>query len=72
MTPLEYIDAGDRLVVPYRFGGRARYTGLEVEFSFVHVFTLREGRSVRIDVYPDKPAAFAALEASGWSAPAST
>jgi ketosteroid isomerase-like protein len=51
IEPLEYIDAGDRIVVPYRFGGRARHTGVEVEFSFVHVFTQRRGKTVRVDVY---------------------
>jgi ketosteroid isomerase-like protein len=54
IEPLEYIDAGDRLVVPYRFGGRARHTGIEVEFSFVHVFTQRRGKTVRVDVYETK------------------
>jgi ketosteroid isomerase-like protein len=51
IEPLEYIEAGDRMVVPYRFGGRARHTGIEVEFSFVHVFTQRRGKTVRVDVY---------------------
>ena len=54
LEPLEYIDAGDRVVVPYRFGGRARHTGIEVEFSFVHVFTQRRGKAVRVDVYTTK------------------
>jgi ketosteroid isomerase-like protein len=54
MEPLEYIDAGDRLVVPYRFGGRATHTGIEVEFAFVHVFTQRRGKTVRVDVYETK------------------
>jgi ketosteroid isomerase-like protein len=54
IEPLEFIDGGDRLVVPYRFGGRARHTGIEVEFSFVHVFTQRRGKAVRVDVYATK------------------
>jgi ketosteroid isomerase-like protein len=69
MTALDFIEAGDRLVVPYRFGGRARYTGLDVEFQFVHVYTMRDGLLTRLEVHPDMAAA---LEASGWSAPAST
>lgn len=60
IEPLEYLEAGDRLIVPYRFGGRARYTGLDVEFEFVHVFTQRDGLTVRLEVVPDKAAAFAA------------
>jgi ketosteroid isomerase-like protein len=58
LEPLEFIDAGDRLVVPYRFGGKARHTGIEVEFSFVHVFTQRRGKAVRVDVYETKEQAF--------------
>jgi ketosteroid isomerase-like protein len=67
IDPVAVIEAEDWLVIPYRFGGRARYTGLEVEFQFVHVFTQRDGLCVRLEVYPDKTAAFAALEARGWS-----
>jgi ketosteroid isomerase-like protein len=59
IEPLEYIQAGDRMVVPYRFGGRARHTGIAVEFSFVHLFTQRRGKTVRVDVYTSKDEAFA-------------
>ena len=61
MEPVEYIDAGDRLVVPYRFGGVARHTGIDVEFSFVHVFTVRDGKAVRVDVYETKDQALEAV-----------
>jgi ketosteroid isomerase-like protein len=61
LEPLEYIDAGDRVVVPYRFGGRARHTELDVEWEFVHVFTQRHGKCVRIDVYTSKAEALADL-----------
>ena len=69
IEPLEYIEAGEWLVVPYRFGGRARYTGLEVAFEFVHVFTLRDGLTVRLEVHPDREAAFAALQERGYRPP---
>lgn len=64
IEPLEYIDAGDRLVVPYRFGGQGHHTGIEVEFSFVHVFTMRNRKVARVDVYKTKTQA---LEAVGRS-----
>ena len=64
MEPLEFIDAGDHLVVPFRFGGRARHTGIEVQFSFVHVFMLRGTKTVRVVVYATKGEA---LEAVGLS-----
>ena len=49
LQPLEYIDAGDRIVVPYRFGGKARHTGLNVEWEFAHVFTQRHGARASYD-----------------------
>jgi ketosteroid isomerase-like protein len=61
IEPLEYIDAGDRLVVPYRFGGVAHHTGIAVEFSFVHVFTMRDGKAVRVNVYETKAEALEAV-----------
>jgi ketosteroid isomerase-like protein len=64
MKPAEYIDGGGRVVVPYTMGGRARHTGIDVEFSFVHVFTMRDGKVMRLDVYEGKAAA---LEAAGLS-----
>lgn len=50
--------------MPYWFGGRARYTGLDVDFSFAHVFTIRDEKCVRIDVFPDKATALAAVAAA--------
>jgi ketosteroid isomerase-like protein len=61
MEPLEFIDAGERLVVPYRFGGRGRHTEIEVEFSFAHVITIREGKAVRVRVYETKEEALEAV-----------
>ena len=58
----EFIYRGDYLIVPYRFGGRARHSGLQVEFSFVHLFTLRDGKVTRCEVH--KTVADA-LEAAG-------
>jgi ketosteroid isomerase-like protein len=58
----EFIDRGDYLVVPYRFGGRARHTGLPVEFSFVHLITFRDGKVVRIQTFTERKKA---LEAAG-------
>jgi ketosteroid isomerase-like protein len=62
IEPADFTEAGDKVVVPVRFGGRARHTGIEVEFSVVHVGTLRDGKIARIDMYPSKAEA---LEAAG-------
>jgi ketosteroid isomerase-like protein len=65
IEPLEFIDAGDYLIVPYRFGGRARHTGIEVEFSFAHVFTIRGAMTVRVEAHPTKAEALEAVGLSG-------
>jgi ketosteroid isomerase-like protein len=65
VEPLELIDAGNRLVVPVRFGGKARHTGIDIEFSAVHVFTMRDdGKATRLDIFASKAEA---LEAVGLS-----
>jgi uncharacterized protein len=59
---LDLIDADDRVVVPIRFGGKARHTRLDVTFAVVHVLTVRDGRIARLDMFADKAEA---LEAAG-------
>ena len=63
MRPEEFIEVGDRLVVPFRMGGHARHTGIEVEFAFAHVFTIRDEKVVRVDVFESKAAALEAVHA---------
>jgi ketosteroid isomerase-like protein len=57
----EFIEVQDRVVVPFRFGGRARHTGIEVEFSLVHVWTVRDGKLARVDMYATKAEALEAV-----------
>ena len=61
VVPLEFIGAGNQVVVPVRFGGRARHTGLEIDFSLVHVLTLRDRTLLRMDAYASRPEALEAL-----------
>lgn len=63
IRPEEFIEVGDRLVVPYRMGGHARHTGIEVELAFTHVFTIRDGKVVRLEVFESKAAALEAVHA---------
>lgn len=61
IQPEEIIDAGDRLVVPLRFGGKARHSGIETHFSVVHVWTIRDGKAARLDMYRSKAEALEAV-----------
>jgi ketosteroid isomerase-like protein len=61
IEPLEFIEAGEKVVVPLRFGGKARYTGMEVGFDVVHVVTVRDGRAARTDMYREMSEALEAV-----------
>jgi ketosteroid isomerase-like protein len=56
--PEEFIDAGDRVAVPVRIRGRARHTGIELEFERVHVWTYRSGKVVRLEIFTRREEAF--------------
>jgi len=57
-------DAGDKVVAIMRQHGRSKSSGLPVDMTFGQVFTLREGKLTRMEMYAD-PAD--ALEAVGLS-----
>lgn len=63
VEPEEMIDAGDKVVVVIRVRGRGRGSGAEVETpSFSQVWTLRDGRPIRVEMFQSRDAA---LEAAG-------
>ena len=64
MSPEEFIDAGeDQVLVFSREGGRGRGSGAEVVSQpTAHLWTMRDGRAVRMDSYWERPDA---LEAAG-------
>jgi uncharacterized protein len=62
LEPLEFIDAGDQVVTVVRQSGRGRLSGAEVEHRFAQVWTLRDGKIVRMDMYPDREAALEAAD----------
>jgi ketosteroid isomerase-like protein len=47
----ELVDAGDRVVAVTRLVARSHTTGLEFEQGVTMVWTLRDGRAVRLDPY---------------------
>ena len=62
LEPQEFIDVGDQVVAVVRQAGRGRLSGAEVELSFAQLWTLRDGKIVRMEMYPNREAA---LEAAG-------
>ena len=64
VTAEEFIDAGDRVLVTAYHRGRGRGSGVEVDTRFYELYTLRDGKVVRVDEFTDRPEA---LEAAGLS-----
>jgi ketosteroid isomerase-like protein len=64
IEPEEFIETGDRIVVPVQLIGTGRGSGIEAVQRVTQVWTLRNGRAVRMDAYADKASA---LEAVGLS-----
>ena len=56
------IDAGDKVVTLAVESGRGRGSGAEVESKqTAHVWTLRDGKAIRLDLYNDRADAFKAV-----------
>lgn len=53
-TTEEVIDAGDRVAVMLHLAARGKGSGIEVEARYAHVWTMRQGKGVRIDAYADR------------------
>jgi ketosteroid isomerase-like protein len=62
--PIEFIDAGERVVVEVRSPGPGRVSGIEIERVTTQVITLREGKVVRFETFAERQPA---LEAAGLS-----
>ena len=54
-------DAGDRVVALMHQRGRSKEAGMPVEMSFAQVWTLRDGKEARMDMYSDSDEAFEAV-----------
>jgi ketosteroid isomerase-like protein len=61
--PNEFIETGEHVVVPLVLNARAKGTGLEGEAPTAHLWTMRDGKGYRLQVFADKQQALAALGA---------
>jgi ketosteroid isomerase-like protein len=60
----EFRDAGEQVVAIVRQRGRSKAMDLPVDMTFAQVFTLRDGKQVRMEMYAEPSEA---LEAAGLS-----
>jgi ketosteroid isomerase-like protein len=54
LEPEEIIDGGDRVVVATRVRARGRASGIELDDLVYNVWTLRDGKALRLALYYDK------------------
>ena len=64
VEPVEFIDAGEKVVVDARVSATGRRTALPLEGAWTFVWTLRDGRVARNQVFANRSEA---LEAAGIS-----
>ena len=62
IVPLEYVGAGERIVVPTRVTGRGRGSGVVVDAEGVTLWELERGKVVRLTLYETREEA---LQAAG-------
>ena len=53
VTPEEWLDAGNRVVVLGTYSGTNKATGKRVRAQFAHIWSVKEGRVVRFQQYTD-------------------
>jgi ketosteroid isomerase-like protein len=58
----EYIDAGGHVVAFTRYRGTGKESSVEVDTRGAHVWTMRDGKAVRLEVFSARRRA---LEAAG-------
>jgi uncharacterized protein len=60
MVPEEVLDVGDRVVVVFRFQGTGRESGVPIDERLAHVWTIRDGKAVRMAVHSGRDEALRA------------
>jgi ketosteroid isomerase-like protein len=63
VVPEEFIEAGDRVVVVFRFVGTGRESGVPIDQRLCHVWTLKDGKAVRMEVHSGRDEALRAVGA---------
>jgi ketosteroid isomerase-like protein len=60
LTPEEFIEDGERVLVPTVLTGRGASSGIEIEQRVVQAWQFRNGKAARVDVFTDLDRARAA------------
>ncbi|MGH2500362.1 MAG: nuclear transport factor 2 family protein [Candidatus Limnocylindria bacterium] len=58
----DYLELGDHVVVLARYHGRGKGSGVELQQEGAHVFELREGQVVRLEIFADRERAIESVQ----------
>ena len=58
-------DAGEKVVALLRQHGRSRTSGMTVDMSFAQIWTIRDGKQTRMDMYSSQAEALEAVGLAG-------
>jgi ketosteroid isomerase-like protein len=65
LIPEEFADMGDCVIATVRLRGRGRGSGIEIDARFSDVYTLRDGKIVRMDQFTERSEALEAAALRG-------
>jgi uncharacterized protein len=54
----DYVEHGDSVIVLTHYRGRGKGSGVDVDVLGAHVWRMRDGRAVRLEIFADRQAAF--------------
>jgi uncharacterized protein len=60
LEPEEFLEGDERIVVVTRATGRGKSSGVDVDQQLFHVWTVRDSKAARLDIYSDRATALAA------------
>jgi ketosteroid isomerase-like protein len=61
IVPEEYLEFGDFVVVLTSYEGRGKGSGVEIRQEGAHVFRLRDGKVVRLEIFASREKAIASV-----------
>jgi uncharacterized protein len=61
----DYVEYGEHVVVLCRYRGRGKGSGAVVDTKGAHLWTMRDGKAIRLEVFADRARALAAAGVPG-------
>jgi uncharacterized protein len=68
----EYLELGDYVVVLASYHGKGRESGVEIQQEGAHVFRLRDGKVIRLEIFASRALAIESVQAALGAEPSET